>query len=1125
MRQNYIDFYFKVGAFLTVLSLCIIAPSKAQTNDGDRTKWTQSLVQVHGEVPLKVVLQKIRKERGITFLYDSRLIEGKTVPARVLQSDELGKRLYQLLKECGLKYINQTASVYVIMPRTQLQKMQQGTIRGTVTSAATGDPLSGVNIIVRGTSNGTSTGPEGYYELDVSSLQDTLVFSYVGFKARLVPIKGRTEIDVTLQPQTIMGEELVVVGYGTQQRKKITGAISSVSSEVIENKPVTDALGALQGRVAGLQITSNSGAPGSSKTIRIRGTGTLGDSSPLIVINGNPAANYRALNPASIASIEVLKDASAAAIYGSRGANGVILITTKSGTPGESKITFNMYRGFQQVPNKLNLTNATQWAKVYNKILTNAGKPPAVDNPSSLGVGTDWQDKLFRTAPIASYNLAFSGGNETTTYRVSGGYFMQKGTIKNTSYRRANFTISATHDVRPWLTFGEDIRFTYSKKKSVNSLNAYSSPITTAIQADPTFPVRNENGEFASSDYSSIGNPIAAITYVNPILNSRNIAGNIHAILEPIEGLSIKSQFNVAFYNGRNVNYIPEYYVSSLQQNAISSMEQSSSGFVNWEWRNTATYQTSIEKNQFEILIGMSTQSNYSTNLYGSGLDLPAAAEGNTSLQYLSLASTGYQASSGASEYTMLSYFTRLNYNYDDRYLLQVTLRRDGSSKFGKNNQFGIFPSVSAGWIISNEEFMNDVEFLSFLKLRGSYGELGNQTALSNYAYVATVKSNIPFPIGEPEGPVLGQTPNSVANPNLKWETVKEWNIGLDIGLFNNRLNFTANYYNRKTTDLLVQLPIPDLAGALNPPFTNAGSIVNKGLEFIIEYSNTAGSGFYYSFSGNLATLHNEVTYLANEGASFPSGFVQGQTVSRTAVGHPIGAFYGYVTNGIFQNWDEVYNHALQNQNPDGLRTEEAARTSTAPGDIRFKDLNGDGVINSEDQTYIGNPIPTLTYGFSGTFAFKNVDLSFTFVGEAGNEVFAGWKLISGVQPSFFNYYAPVMLNAWHGQGTTSKYPRLIATDPNNNSRISDRYVEDASYLRLSNLQLGYTLPQSWLNSMHLKNVRIYINVQNLVTFTSYNGYDPNIGTNTSEGPLDLGVDNARYPQSRTFTVGLNLSF
>ncbi|HLR26437.1 MAG TPA: TonB-dependent receptor [Fodinibius sp.] len=997
-------------------------------------------------------------------------------------------------------------------------------VSGVVTDASSGETIPGVNILVKGTTTGTATDAEGTYSLTVPSSKDTLLVSSIGYADQTIPIQGRHTIDISLDPKALLGEEMVVIGYGSQQRQDVTGAISSVSAEDLSNQPVADINQALQGKVSGVQITSNSGAPGGNLMVRIRGTGTINNAGPLYVIDGNPMADPSNLNPNNIQSVEVLKSASAAAIYGSRGANGVVLITTKDGHAGDMQVDYNMYMGVQETPKKLDMTNAQQYAQLYNEALVNGGDDPAFDNPAQFGEGTDWQDAVFRTAPISNFNLAFSGGNERSQYRISTDYLSQNGTIIESKYRKLNFSVNSSHDIKDWLHVGENINYTYSSEVDIHEEVLFGNPIWSTIIAAPTAPVREKDGSWGHPEYSTEGNPVATIHYNHDNITEKTLSGNFFATIDFINTLSLKSQFNINIGDGRNKAFTPVYDIYSHQRNPISQLEQSAYDWTNWSWESTLRYENTFGDHNLNGLLGFTAQNVETSNIYAVGQELPPGAGNNNNLRYLGLSSDGFQVDGGAGEWGMVSLLGRIDYDYQNTYLATINFRRDGSSRFGSNNRWGNFPSFSLGWRISSEPFMSSVDFIDDLKLRGGWGELGNQSALSNYAFVSTLNSNIPYFFGQNDQVVLGQTPSSTANPDLKWETVQEWDFGIDLRMLDDRVTFSGGYYHRKTTDMLVQLPISGLAGLPNPPFKNAGNVVNKGLEFTVGYHKNSTTGFSYDISANISTLNNEVTYLQNSGAAFSSGNVKNANVSRTEVGHPIASFYGYQTDGLFQNWDEVYNHAAQNQDPDGGRNEATAQNFTAPGDIRYKDLNDDGVINAQDRTYIGSPWPDLTYGLSSNFRYQNVDMSFTLSGSYGNEIYAGWKTWTNAS-SFFNYYAPDMLNSWDGEGSSNSVPRMNGSDPNANIRVSDRFVEDGSYVKLKNIQLGYTLPQSLLNKWDFQRIRIYVSAQNLFTITNYDGMDPEVGMNTQEGSLDVGIDRGIYPQPRTITAGLNVSF
>jgi TonB-linked SusC/RagA family outer membrane protein len=775
----------------------------------------------------------------------------------------------------------------------------------------------------------------------------------------------------------------------------------------------------------------------------------------------------------------------------------------------------NSFAGFQNVYRKLPLTNGAEYAKYYNEALVNGGQAPVFSNPEQYGKGTDWQDAIFRKALITKHELAISGGSKESVYRISGSFLKQEGIIIGSDYQRMNFTINASHKVKSWLQVGERLNYSYGVTNKIADYDGSRGILSAALEMDPTVPLKNPDGSWGFPKYSDTYNPLAQVAYEQNLSKDYQLSGNVYGQIDFTPALNVRSQFNLNLSNGRYRSYTPVYFVFPVQKNDVSSLSENAYNASKWAWENTLNYKLDFGKHHFQALLGLTQQHSLDTDISAYGENLPEDAQISPALRYLGLASSGQSIGGGASEWGMVSYFGRINYDYADKYLATVNVRRDGSSKFGRNNRFGTFPSFSLGWRLSNEAFMKDITFLNDLKLRGGWGQLGNEGSLSTRATVSTLEVNVPYPFGMGKGQqvALGAYPQSIGNPDLKWESTKEWDFGVDASFLNNRLTFSGGYYDRLTSGILARLPILALVGVENPPYVNGGSVSNKGFEFSLGLRNPARSDFEYDVTVHFSTNHNKVVSLANDGAVFYSGEVRGGVnVSRTAVGHPIGAFWGYVMDGIFQNQGEIDKSPKQ--------------PGAEPGDIRFKDISGDGKIDADDQQYIGSPWPTYNFGINGAFRYKNMDLNLTISGRGGNEIYAGWKYWTNGS-SFYNYFAPDKYDTWHGEGTSNSQPRNTVLDPNNNLRSSTRWIQSGAYIRLNNLQLGYSLPQSLLRSIHITRLRFYIAAENLLTITKYDGYNPEVGMKDGNDgdPLDIGIDRAYYPQARSFSAGLNLSF
>lgn len=982
-------------------------------------------------------------------------------------------------------------------------------------------PVSFATVIIQGTSIGTNTDLDGLYKLSVpvEYKDSSLTFSFVGYADKSVAINSQSSIDVSMEEVVDVLSAVTVVGYGTQKTSDVTGAVSSVSAKEIEKAPVLSVGQALQGRLAGVQITQNSGSPNSALSIRVRGVGTVGNSDPLYVVDGFPMNDISYLNPTDIASIDVLKDASASAIYGARGANGVVIITTKRGKGGgRTTLDYNGYAGVQEAWKKLNLMDAQSWAKTVNAANAADGLAPKFSNPDSLGKGTDWQDQIFRKAYIQSHQLSLIGGNEKNSFAVSGSYFSQDGIIHKTDAKRYNFRANVDHQFNPKLKIGEGINLSHLSNNQITENDEYNSVIADALRIDPITPVFGPDGStysYSSISTGSIVNPSRALAYTNNKWVTDRVVGNVFAEYEFIKGLKFKSNagINASFVNNYQFNPTYSLYDASIKSYVIGNAQNLTTrefqSYINTLWDNTLSYSKIIKKNHsLDLVLGISYQNEKQERFNANKQGVPS---NDPSVRYFDASNVQTGNVGGtAAERTLFGYLGRLNYSFKERYLLTTNIRIDKSSRFRPGNRTGVFPSFSAGWIISKEQFMQNLALISTLKVRAGWGQIGNENIGSFYPYTTSINNAAPdgTNLGYTFGGVYvaGSAPLTGANKNIKWETTTSTNIGLNVGLWRDRLSFTADYYIRNTSDMLVQVPVPGYVGINTPAYVNAGSVQNKGLELSSTYRKAEGK-FQYGVSGNISFVKNKVTSLGNGGQYIPganSGYFAGN-ISRTDVGQPIASFYGYKTNGIYQNQEEI------NASP-------SAQVGTKPGDIRYvTDKDGNRI-----QTYIGSPIPKFTYGLNLNASYSNFDLSVFFQGVQGNKLFnlTRYTLESG--GARLNSFLSTESQAWTPTNTNTDIPRLTALDKNGNNLISDRYVEDGSYLRLKTIQLGYTIPAKLLEKMRIQKIRFYISAQNLLTFTKYKGYDPEIGNRNS---LDIGVDRGIYPQARVYTLGGNFTF
>ena len=995
----------------------------------------------------------------------------------------------------------------------------QNQISGLITDN-TGEPLIGASILIKGTTSGTITDYDGQFELTLAPNQNILEVSYTGYEDQEINVGNQTELNIVLGESISLIDEVVVVGYGTQKRSKISGAVSTVTSDEITEAPVLRTEQALQGRIAGVQVAQNSGSPGSALTVRIRGVGTINNSDPLYIVDGIPVDGIDFLNPNDIESINVLKDAASAAIYGARGANGVVLITTKGGKINQSgKVSYDAYYGVQSPWKQMNLLNAREYAILSNEANINSGIIPLPEfaNPDQLEEGTNWQEAIFQDAPIYSHQLSFTGGSERSSYTASGNYFVQDGIIggRKSGFERYTVRLNSRNNLKDWLTIGNTLGFTYLSRNIVPENNEFITPLVRALNMDPVTPVRKPDGTFAYSYYSDtdITNPLNAIAQINDKWTTHRIVGSVYGEVDITKKIKYRSVYSVdATFATRDI-FRPRFdsSINTLlsdapagEKNFINSVSKQHNTWRNWQWENVLTYnEVFADRHNVGLTLGTTVLNNRHDYAGGGNTNLPSNDPEDAYISNTIDPIASQSAYAGATESALLSFFGKVNYDLDDKYLFSATFRADGSSRFGRNNRYGYFPSFSLGWVINREDFWA-IDAVSLFKLRASWGQNGNDK-IGDYSFSTIVNAGQNYSFGPDEIITNGNVPLVSANPDLKWETSTQTDIGVDVEMYDGKINFVADYYIKNTSDMLYAAPIPFVAGT-QAPVRNIGEVENKGLELSLSYRNRDHE-LKYSIGGNIAFVSTDVVSLGEGGEPINTGNVfSAGTVSRTEVGHPIASFYGYVTDGIFQNQQEVEAHAAQNEN-------------TAPGDIRFKDLNGDDIINNLDRTYIGNPTPDFTYGINADMEYKGFDMSLFIQGVEGNDVFNG---IVRYDFSYTNRPQSI-LNRWTGAGTSNSEPRVTINDPNFNARVSDRFVEDGSYIRLKNIQLGYSLPKSLIGRLNIEKFRLYLSAQNLITITDYSGLDPEIGA--TQGALDLGIDRGFYPQSRTFLGGVNITF
>ncbi|PCH52839.1 MAG: SusC/RagA family TonB-linked outer membrane protein [Flavobacteriaceae bacterium] len=981
----------------------------------------------------------------------------------------------------------------------------QNTVTGTIIFSEDGQPSPGVSVLVKGTEIGVVSDFDGKYAVKVSK-KGVLTFSYVGYKTQEIAVANRSVIDVVLESDVASLEEVVIVGYGSQRKSDLTGAISSVKMSDVEKRQVSTIDQALQGQMAGVDVVVNSGTPGGGISINVRGLGSVNGSTPLYVVDGMIVDGIDYINSNDIENISVLKDASASAIYGSKGSGGVVLIKTKTGRKSnQAKVTVDTYSGVQNFWRAAPLLDSKHWAMLRNEAMlaANQSADPRLSNIETLP-NTNWFKEISNEdAAISNYNFSISGGGEKSTYFVSAGYFKQEGIVKKTDFERISFRLNSTHQAKDWLKFGENIALVKTKNRTILEEEEWNNILVSAMNMDPITSVRNEDGSFSAAMFNDIKNPVAEIFYTNDSYKNYKTLANAFAEVTLLKGISFKSNLSISYAFGVNDSYNPIYFVSNTQKNDVSRIAKDNDSSFSSQWTNIVNYKGEFDKHKISALAGyelLNSRYNF------GGVNVNGVPDDND-LRFISNASGRNKALVYGSTYQekQMSYIGRVNYSFDNKYLLTANFRADASSKFTKKHQWGYFPSFSAGWKLSEEQFLSDVDFISSLKLRAGWGQIGDQNNLPAYQTVTTATTGNNYSWGNVLIP--GIAFQTSGNDELKWATIITSNIGLDFELLNYKLTGTMEYYTKVTSDMLLAVPVPAQSGLQEAPWQNAGEVKNSGFEFSLGYKDN-DNDFKYGVNLIFATVKNEVVSLGKGSEFIDSGlFRENFYALRTVVGQPMARFYGLKTDGLFQNQAEI--------------DAQTAQTGVSPGDVRYVDADNDGNL---DMQFLGNALPDFTYSLNTNFEYKGFDLSVMLQGVKGNKIFNGTSYYNRSSSAYWNLNVD-MLNRWtvEGSQTSALYPRMNATD-SNNSQMSDRFIEDGSYLRVKTLQLGYSLSKDLTNKMNISDLRVYFNAQNLFTFTKYKGLDPEIGQGM-EGPLDIGVDRAFYPQARLLSLGLNLTF
>lgn len=1016
---------------------------------------------------------------------------------------------------------------------------QQKTVTGLVTEAGN-MPIPGVSVVVKGTTNGTTTDFDGKYTIKLKSGQTILSFSYLGYKTKEVAVGNKTTINVLLEADAVALDEIVVVGYGSQLKENISGSVATVDTGDLETIPQVGIDQMLQGRASGVSVTTNSGQPGAAVSVRIRGVNSIsGSSEPLYIVDGVPISGdsgggsspLTSINPSDIESLNILKDASATAIYGSRGSNGVVIITTKRGKNNKGTLSYNSYIAIQEPTNIIEVLDLPGYAKLQNSINKIYGLNEVVEylNPSLLGEGTNWQKEIFDNALMKSDQISFAGGSESMDYFLSVSNLKQDGTVLGSSFDRQTIRTNINAKLNDRLKVGMSL--TASRTKEQLTLNGSpTGAIGLSLFNSPAIAVRNPDGSFAGpkvGDDFQFENPIARALNVNNSLKKDRILGNIYAELKIFDKLTYRTEFGGNFENTFNSNFIPTYSYGEVENETNTlAIRDESSDF--WVIKNLLTYNDTFkDKHDITVLLGAEAQeSTYgaivSTDGDFVGNQVPILGTGNAADR-----NEQYKGSNA-----LESYFGRVIYSLDNKYGVTASMRADGSSRFAKGNKWGYFPSLSASWKISKEAFMDNVDFIQNLKFFGGYGEVGNQN-IPNFAYGSRLRS---ANTGIGTGFLLA----NFENPDLKWESSTQTNLGLDFSLFDSRLNATIEVYNKVSKDFLYQFAATDFItggasnGAIEAPWVNLGEMVNKGIDVTLSYNTQNNKGFNWNSSLTVSHYKNKVTDLGNVpriNGAMNINYDGLQNITITEQGAPIGLFYGLEVEGIFRSVDDFVGAPIQFGRP----FQDALFATTWLGDIKFKDqltidTNGDGVpdtadgvIDGNDRTVIGNPHPDFTFGFQNSFTYKNFDLSVFLQGSYGNDVFNGIDRLLTAGNRTFTNQSPAVLDFWSVDNPNGNQPRLARNDTRN-IEISDRYIEDGSYLRIQNVTLGYTLNSDISEKIGLSRLKLYGSIQNLYTFTNYSGYDPEIGS-FNQNTLLTGIDAGRYPSPRTFTLGIDVQF
>lgn len=1102
---------------------------------------SQTVTLSYHDAPLGRIFRDIQKQTGYNFLCTTEQLSSTT-------KVDLKAHQMPLTEVLELCFRSQPVT-YTIVNKTIVVSNRKGPdpessaslflpihLTGTVTDSASGTPLAGVTVRVQGNTMGALTDASGNFTLEVES-GSVLVLSYLGYNGKEVSVGQRTELHITLSASTTGLNQIVVIGYGTAKKTDVTTAISSITDATIDKLSITRVEQALQGTLPGVMVMNQNGQPGDKPMIRVRGTGTNNDPDPLYIVDGFPVSSIEYINPGDIARIDVLKDAASAAIYGARGANGVILITTKKGKPGKISLSYDGYYGIQNVWRKVPELNATQYATMMNTGATNASpnNPLPYPDPQSLGKGTNWQNALFqKNVPIVSHQVTASGGNEQTTYLTSFSYFDQQGVIggPQSEFSRYTFRLNLDQKVFDFLRIGTNINYIHSKRRAIfdngdqggqvlgNAFNL--DPITPIYETDPTVlatynpdAVKNGDKTYGISPLGTFPNPLAQMAILYGSNKIDKLIGNAYAELNLGKDFKFRSSYSMDLESISSNSMTPIYYLLPTSSRPYSSVSAGFSRSTNWQTENVLSYSHDFGKHNIQALVGQSAIKYFYQNLGGSRND-PAPID--PGLAYIDVATDIASSvnNGGADVRTLASYFGRVAYDYDGKYLASAVLRRDGSSRFGRNNLYATFPSASAAWVISKEDFFHQ-GIVSFLKIRASWGQNGNENLGSSFPWASTINtSNNGYTFLQNGQEILasGASLSAISNPDLKWETSEQTDFGVDMDLWNEKVSVTADYYIKTTKGLLIRPSIPDIVG-YSAPYVNGGNVQNKGVELGINYRGNITKDLGINASFNISHNVNKVTRIDNTAQAIAgANYINLGSITRMAVGEPIAYFWGIKTDGIFQTQDQVNAYTYTDPTSGAVKL---IQPNAKPGDLKFIDQNHDGKINDDDRINLGDPNPKFTSGLTINLFYKSLDLTVFTIGMFGQKVFNGNyrfdKTVSNLPKT--------MLDSWSPDNTDARYPRFVSNDPNRNySTVSDLLLEKDNFVRVKDLQLGYTLPEALTTRFKVNTLRVFVAVDNAFTFTKYSGFDPEIGATS---PLSMGIDRGVYPQSRTFRFGVDL--